>query len=64
MHDESANLGGDDPLLPDVIDSLGVMEVVDFVEDAYGVEIPEGDLVVDNFRTLNAIGGLIERQRA
>ena len=50
-------------LFPDVIDSLGVMEVVAFVEEKYGVEIDEDDLLVDNFRSLEAIGSLVDRKR-
>ena len=61
LFDESASLDGDDPLFPDVIDSLGVMEVVDFVEQQYGVSIGEDDLLADNFKSLNAIGALVDR---
>ena len=61
LFDEEAQLGDDDPLFPDVIDSLGVMEVVDFVEEHYEVDIPEQDLLADNFRSLAAISSLIDR---
>jgi acyl carrier protein len=61
LFDEGAQLGDDDPLFPDVIDSLGVMEVVDFVEERYGVSIGEDDLLADNFRSLRAITALVDR---
>jgi acyl carrier protein len=61
LFDEQAQLGDEDPLFPDVIDSLGVMEVVDFVEERYNVDIGEDDLLADNFRSLKAIDSLIER---
>jgi acyl carrier protein len=61
LFDEGAQLGDDDPLFPDVIDSLGVMEVVDFVEERYGVSIGEDDLLADNFRSLAAITALVDR---
>jgi acyl carrier protein len=61
LFDEQAQLGDEDPLFPDVIDSLGVMEVVDFVEERYKVDIGEDDLLADNFRSLKAIDSLIER---
>jgi acyl carrier protein len=63
LFDEGAQLGDDDPLFPDVIDSLGVMEVVDFVEEKYGVSIEEDDLLADNFRSLTAIASLVDRKR-
>ncbi|MDQ3933903.1 MAG: acyl carrier protein [Actinomycetota bacterium] len=62
LFDESAPLGDDDPLFPDVIDSLGVMEVVDFVEQQYGVSVEEEDLLADNFQTLTAIAALVDRR--
>jgi acyl carrier protein len=61
LFDEGAQLGDDDPLFPDVIDSLGVMEVVDFVEERYGVSIGEDDLLADNFKSLAAITALVDR---
>jgi acyl carrier protein len=63
LFDDSAPLGDDDPLFPDVIDSLGVMEVVDFVEEKYEVSIEEDDLLADNFRSLTAIASLVDRKR-
>jgi acyl carrier protein len=62
LFDEKAPLGDDDPLFPDVIDSLGVMEVVDFVEERYGVSIEEEDLLADNFESLSAIAALVDRR--
>ena len=63
LFDDEGRLEDDDPLFPDVIDSLGVMEVVSFVEEEYGVEIDEDELLVDNFKTLSAISALIDRKR-
>jgi acyl carrier protein len=63
LFDEAATLNDDDPLFPEVIDSLGVMEVVDFVEERYGIKIEEDELLADNFRSLTAIGSLIDSKR-
>jgi acyl carrier protein len=63
LFDESAKLDDADPLFPDVIDSLGVMEVVDFVETSYEVSIDEDDLLADNFKSLEAISALVDRKR-
>jgi acyl carrier protein len=62
LFDERAELGDRDPLLPDVIDSLGVMEVVAFVEEHFDVEIGDDELVAENFASLEAIASLIERK--
>ena len=49
------------PLFPDVIDSLGVLEVVEFVEEHFGIVIDEEELLADNFRTVKAISQLVDR---
>lgn len=63
LFDEHAELADDEPLFPDVIDSLGVMEVVEFVEEHYGIAIAEDELLAENFRSLQAIGALIDSKR-
>ncbi len=63
LFDDQATLGDDDVLFPDVMDSLGIMELVDFLERECGVKIGEDDLGVDNFRTIRAITGLVDRKR-
>jgi acyl carrier protein len=60
--DAKADLRDDEPLFPDIVDSLGVMELVDFVEETYGVTIGDDELLVDNFRTLSSVKALIERK--
>jgi acyl carrier protein len=64
LFDETAQLDDGDPLFPDVIDSLGVMEVVEFVEENYEISVEEDDLLADNFRSLEAISSLVDRKRA
>jgi acyl carrier protein len=63
LFDDEGRLEDEDPLFPDVIDSLGVMEVVSFVEMEYGVEVDEDELLVENFKTLSAMSALIDRKR-
>lgn len=55
-------LDDDDRLLErGVIDSMGVMEVVSFLEDAFGVVVGEDDLTEDNLGTVNAIAAFVVR---
>ena len=42
-----------------VIDSMGVLELVTFLEATYNVEYMDDDLTVDNFRTIGSISELI-----
>lgn len=43
-------LAYDTPLVEGgVVDSMGIMEIVDYIEDAFGVQISEQDLVTEHF---------------
>jgi acyl carrier protein len=57
-------LSADYPLLDNgVIDSLGLMQIVELLEDDCGVEIADGDIVPENFASLAAIENLVESKR-
>lgn len=47
-----------------VVDSLGMFELVRFIEERLGVEVGDDELVPENFQSLNALTGMIERLRA
>jgi acyl carrier protein len=46
-----------------IIDSLGIYEVVTFVEGAYGVQIDDLDLVTENFSSVASIARLVASKR-
>lgn len=48
-----------DLIANDVIDSLAIIRLVGFIEDRWGCEIPDADLVADNFTTLGAMTKLV-----
>jgi acyl carrier protein len=57
-------LADDYPLIENhVIDSLGVFQLVGFLENEYGVIIDDGDLLPERFDTLASIAELVERSR-
>jgi len=48
------------PLLEEkIIDSMGVIELVAFIESTYGVELTDDDLTVENFKDIDTITKLI-----
>ncbi len=56
-------LDGDDSLLRrGVLDSLGVMEVIGFLEDTFGIHVGQDEVTEANFGTLNAIGRYVVRK--
>jgi acyl carrier protein len=46
-------------LLGGPIDSLGLMQLVAFVEDEFGVTFDYGDLTAEHFRTIHDIESLV-----
>jgi acyl carrier protein len=52
------------PLLDGVLDSLGLNQMVAFIEDEFGLEVSDAEMSPSNFRTIAAIDELIERKLA
>ncbi len=46
-----------------VVDSLNIMEIVSFVERAFGVSIADRDIVPANFDSVSSIAAYVRRQR-
>lgn len=57
-------LGPDDSLFElGLLDSMAVIKTVAFCEDEFGVEIPDQELVPDNFESVRTLARLIERTK-
>lgn len=52
----------EDMLAADLIDSLGITELVSFLEAKYGIEVADEDLTPDNFRSVDAIAAFVARK--
>jgi acyl carrier protein len=46
-----------------VIDSVAMIELVSFIEETYGIHIPDEDLMPEHFETLESIVSYIERKK-
>jgi acyl carrier protein len=58
-------LGDDDRLLErGVVDSMGVAEMVTFIEEEFGIETSDEDISESNLGSLSAIGRFVCRKRA
>jgi acyl carrier protein len=51
-----------DLLAQEVLDSLGTMELVVFLEERFGIEVTDEDLVPENFKSVNAIADFAGRK--
>jgi acyl carrier protein len=45
-------------------DSMGLISLITFLEETYNVRISDSDLVEENFESVNAISGFLERKKA
>ena len=46
-----------------VLDSLGLMSLVAFIEETTGIRIAADEVMLENFETINAIGATVDRAR-
>ena len=46
-----------------VLDSTGVIELVSFVEEEYGIEVPDQDVVPDNFGSIAGLATYVLNRR-
>lgn len=51
----------DDLLLSGLVDSLGVMRLVNHLEQQYSIKIPPEDVTIEHFMNIEAISLYIER---
>jgi acyl carrier protein len=61
----ATDLLGPDPVrLTEAIDSAGLMELASFVEDSFGVQIQDDELVPENFATVHDLVRLLDEKGA
>jgi acyl carrier protein len=61
--DPAAPLDDDTPLLRGRVDSVGLMELVTFVEAEFGVELELEDIDEEHFGTIGRLAELVETRR-
>ena len=45
-----------------IIDSTGILELVSFVEEEFGIEVIDDELIPDNFNSINNLADYIPRK--
>jgi acyl carrier protein len=56
-------VGEDEHLLEKgVVDSMGMVELITFLQDQFGVEPADDEITEDNFATLQRIAGFVARK--
>ena len=55
--DEAENL-----LAAGIIDSLGILRLVSFVEEKFGIEVPDEDVTIDTFQSVKSMSDYVASQ--
>jgi acyl carrier protein len=45
-----------------IVDSTGMLEIINFLEETYGITIEDDELVPENFDSLNQLGAFLARK--
>lgn len=53
----------DDLLSNGVLDSLGILQLVSFIEDRFGIQVPDEDVVYDNFYSVEKLSDYLAKQQ-
>ena len=57
------NVGNDEPLLKNgLIDSLGILEIVGFIEEQFGISVSDEDLLPENFGSLTSLLNFVQQK--
>lgn len=59
LGDATVVTAADEIVLDGTIDSLGVVRIVGFIEDQFGIAVPAEDVVIENFRSIDAIAAYL-----
>lgn len=61
----SGSLKDDDLLIESgIIDSMGIMSLLSFLEEKFSLQIPGDDLIPENFASITRISDLVDRRLA
>jgi acyl carrier protein len=62
LRGRGANLTVEDDLLSaGIIDSLGILQMVAFIEQRFHIQVPDEDVVYENFHSIRALATYLEK---
>ncbi len=57
------NVSNDEPLLKNgLIDSLGILDLVTFVENEFGIQVSDEDLLPENFGSIHSLTNFVHNK--
>lgn len=62
MHNRNAKLDAHQDLIGSgILDSLGILQLVAYIDKVFGIEVPDEDVVYENFMSIDAIGNYLQK---
>jgi len=62
---KDVSLSPDESLIESgIVDSLGILRLVAFIEENFSVVVDDTEVVPENFETINAMSSLVQRKRS
>lgn len=46
-----------------ILDSLGILRLVAYIEDTFGIEVPDEEVIYENFHSLTAMESYLKKHR-
>jgi acyl carrier protein len=62
LYGRSESLTDDAPLMGNVIDSTGVIELISFVQERFAIAIEDEEVMADNFGSVKGIVAFVEKK--
>lgn len=57
------SLDPDENLLAEgIVDSLGLMKLIDSMEESFGIEVGDDDILPENFQSISVMAEFVERK--
>ncbi len=51
----------EDLLISGILDSLAILRLVAHIDTALGIQVPDKDVIYDNFKSINALVGYLQQ---
>ena len=61
--DENALKNDDSFMEKGIIDSTGILEVITFIEEDFGITVKDEELIPENLDSINKLSAFIQRKR-
>jgi acyl carrier protein len=62
--EDTVELSPDQPLLQGLLDSFGLLALLNFIEEQYGVAVDHDEVVTTNFSSVSALEAFVDSKRS